>query len=219
MKDMYGMGFDPRTYALSKFPALYDLELRRWSEAAALKPVAEASRGDQSMTYLARAIGAARSGHPEQARQDVKQIEAIHRTLVEQKKNEFAEAVEHDRQVAAAWIAHAEGRDEEGLRQLRAVAEREEATGEEPMGIPAREMLADMLLDAKHPDLALVEYETDLKFNPNRFNGLYGAAQAAQMAGNSTKANTYYAQLVKVCAGSDSERPELAKAKQLLAEK
>src|SRR5205823_11243992 len=29
MKDMYGMGFDPRTYALSKFPALYDLELRR----------------------------------------------------------------------------------------------------------------------------------------------------------------------------------------------
>lgn len=33
--------------------------------------------------------------------------------------------------------------------------------------------------------------------------GLYGAAQAAE----------YYAQVVKLCAGSDSSRPELAKAK------
>lgn len=219
MKDMYGMGFDPRTYALSKFPALYDLELRHWSDAAALKPVAQASRGDQSMTYLARAIGAARSGHTEQASQDVKQIEAIHKALIEQKKTEFAEAVEHDWQVATAWIAHANGHDEEGLKLLRTVAEKEEATGEEPMGIPAREMLGDMLLDSKHPELALVEYEADLKFNPYRFNGLFGAAQAAQMTGNSTKANSYYAQLVKVCAGSESDRPELAKAKQLLAEK
>lgn len=219
MKDMYGMGFDPRTYALSKFPALYALELRRWSEAAALKPVPEASRGDQSITYLARAIGAARSGNTAQAHHDVQEIDAIHEKLVEQKKTEFAEEVEHHREVAEAWIAHAEGRDEEGVKLLRTVAEKEEATGEEPMGIPAREMLADMLLESRHPELALVEYEADLKFSPNRFNGLYGAAEAAQMAGNTEKASGYYSQLVKMCSGSQSERPELAKAKQLLAQK
>jgi hypothetical protein len=39
------------------------------------------------------------------------------------------------------------------------------------------------------------------------------------MAKNAAKANDYYAELVKVCAGSASDRPELTKAKSLLAEK
>jgi uncharacterized protein HemY len=59
----------------------------------------------------------------------------------------------------------------------------------------------------------------DLKLNPNRFDALYGAAQAAEMAGKSAQAETYYAQLVKTCAGSDSDRPELSRAKALLAKK
>jgi tetratricopeptide (TPR) repeat protein len=80
-------------------------------------------------------------------------------------------------------------------------------------------MLADLLLDSKHADQALAEYEADLKFNPNRFNGLYGAASAAQMAGKTEEAATFYAQLVKACTGSNSDRPELGKAKALLAQK
>jgi hypothetical protein len=66
----------------------------------------------------------------------------------------------------------------------------------------------------KRPEMALAEYQGDLKFNPKRFNGLYGAAQAAEMAGQASKATEYYAVLVKTCDGSTSERPELAKAKQ-----
>ena len=116
-------------------------------------------------------------------------------------------------------MAHAEGRDEEAAKSLRAIAEEEESTGDEPEDIPAREMLADLLLETKHPDQALAEYETDLKFNPNRFNGLYGAASAAEAAGKNEKAAAYYAQLVKVCAGSNSDRPELGKAKALVAQK
>ena len=100
---------------------------------------------------------------------------------------------------------------------LRELAEREESTGEEPEGIPAREMLADLLLDLKHPEQALTEYEADLKFNPNRFDGLYGAARAAETAGKSKEASNYYAQLVKVCDGGNSDRPELSRAKALLA--
>jgi hypothetical protein len=78
-------------------------------------------------------------------------------------------------------------------------------------------MLADLLLETKHPDQALAEYETDLKFNPNRFNGLYGAASAAEIGGKNEKAAAFYAQLVKVCTGSSSDRPELGRAKALLA--
>ena len=78
-------------------------------------------------------------------------------------------------------------------------------------------MIADILLEAKRPEQALAEYETDLKFNPNRFNALYGAARAAELAGKQDKANEYYAELVKVCAGSNSDRPELSRAKGLVA--
>ena len=104
-------------------------------------------------------------------------------------------------------------------KTLRSIAEGEESTGDEPEGIPAREMLADLLLETSHPEQALTEYETDLKFNPNRFNGLYGAATAAEKAGKTEQATTYYAQLIKICAGSNSDRPELGKAKALLAQK
>ena len=45
------------------------------------------------------------------------------------------------------------------------------------------EMLGDMLLESKHPEEAMVEYEATLKTNPGRFDALYGAAQAAEQAG------------------------------------
>ena len=217
--DMYGMDFDPRTDALVTFTARYALEMHHWTEAASLELIPGAETGDNSITYWARAIGAARSGNLTDARKDVAEIDAIHATLLKQKKTSFAEAVEQDRQEAAAWVAHAEGNNDEAINTLRTIAEKEEAEGDEPLAIPAREMLADMMLDMNHPEQALTEYEADLKFNPNRFNGLYGAARAAEMVGKSDKSNSYYARLVKICDGSNSERPELSRAKSLLAQK
>jgi tetratricopeptide (TPR) repeat protein len=217
MKDMYGEGYDPHAYALSKFPALYALELRHWTEAAALTPAPGADSGDKAITYWARAIGAARAGNVAEARQDIAELESIRQEMLKNKKSSWAQVVEGDKKEAGAWLAHAEGKDEDAVKALRAIAEDEESTGNEPEDIPAREMLADLLLETRHPEQALAEYETDLKFNPNRFNGLYGAASAAQMAGKNEKAAAYYAQLVKICDGSNSDRPELGRAKALLA--
>jgi uncharacterized protein HemY len=76
-----------------------------------------------------------------------------------------------------------------------------------------------MLLEAKRPQQSLIEYQTDLKLNPNRFNGLYGAASAAEAAGKPNDANEYYALLLKVCDGSNSTRPELSRARELVAQK
>jgi tetratricopeptide (TPR) repeat protein len=221
MKDMYGTGYDPRLYALAAFPARYALELHHWTEAASLTPVAYAQTGDAAITYWARAIGAAHIGNVAQARTDIEHIDAIHKTLVDQKKKNFAEAVDQDRKEATAWLDHAEGRNDAAIAALRTIAEKEEASGDESDGgTPAREMIADMLLEMKQPEQALAEYKTDLKFYPNRFNGLYGAAQAAEMAGQMSQATEYYTVLVKTCEGSTSERPELAKAKQaVLAQK
>ena len=219
MKSMYGDDFDPQTNALSVFPAIYDLELRHWADAAQLQVVPGALRGDQSVTYWARAIGAARSGNLEQAHKDLEQIEIIRKEFVAEKKNEYAEGVGEDYQEAAAWLAHAEGKDDEAIASLRHLADKNDKLGNEPEGIPAREQLADMLLEAKRPQQALAEYQTDLKLNPNRFNGLYGAARAAEAAGKQTDANEYYALLLKVCDGSNSTRPELSRARELVAQK
>jgi tetratricopeptide (TPR) repeat protein len=216
---MEGMDWDVRAFALSKFPAMYELELHHWSEAATLTAVAEAAPGDQAMTYWARAIGAARSGNLEQAKKDIHQLEVIHDQLLKQSKNYVAEQVDDGRQEAEAWLFHAEGHDEQAIAKLRALADKEDKVGDEPTAIPAREMLADMLLEMKRPEQALAEYKTNLRINPNRFNGLYGAARAAELAGKTGEATQYYAELVKVCAGGNSDRPELAKAKSLLAQK
>ena len=219
MESMYGHDFDPQTNALSVFPAIYDLELRHWADAAALAPVKGALPGDLSATYWARAIGAARSGNLTQAHNDLRQIKDIHDKLLAEKKAEQAEGTEQDFQESEAWILHAEGEDDKATTILRKLADANDKLGSEPEGIPAREMLADMLLEAKHPQQALVEYQTDLKVNPNRFNGLYGAARAAEGAGKQSEANQYYAMLLKSCEGGSSTRPELSHAKELVAQK
>ena len=216
--DKYGE-YDAHAYVLAQFPAMYELELHHWTEAAALIPVAGSDKGTEAITYWARSIGAVRSGNLVQARKDLEEMDGIHRSLVADKKTFEAKLVDKGHQEATAWLWHAEGKDDQAIASLRALADEDDKLGDEPTAIPAREMLADLLLELKRPEQALAEYQIDLRFNPNRFNGLYGAARAAEMAGKTDKANDYYAQLVKACAGSNSDRPELARAKSLIAQK
>ena len=217
--DMQDMGYDEQGYALSEFPAMYDIELRHWKEAASLTPVKTPDEGNHAITYWARAIGAARSGNTAQAEKDIAEIEHIHKVYLDKKATYFAGMIDDSRKQAAAWLAHAQGKNEEAIRMLREVADKEDKLGREPTVVPTREMLADMLLEMKRPAESLAEYETDLKLNPNRFSGLYGAARAAEAAGQTDKANTYYIHLVKMCAASSSKRPELEQAKTLLAKR
>ena len=81
---------------------------------------------------------------------------------------------------------------------------------------PARELLAEMLLEANEPAQALREFETSMRVEPNRFLGLYGAARAAELSGDRSKARAYYAQLVALGEKADTERPELRQAKAFL---
>jgi hypothetical protein len=57
-----------------------------------------------------------------------------------------------------------------------------------------------------------------MKIDPNRCNGSAGAVQAAEMANQPAKANSYQGQLLKNCNdGNHSHRPELRGAKTELA--
>jgi hypothetical protein len=220
MHDMYGLGFDPHIAAMANFASLYPLEMRDWASAAAITVISVPGAPDQeAVQYWARAIGAAHLHDAAQVKKDVAEIHRIHEELISRKKSGAAEAVADDQRQAEAWQSFAEGKPDDAVEALRPMADKEDALGTEPAGIPLREMMADMLLEAKHPQQALVEYQADLKLNPNRFNGLYGAARAAEAAGKQGDASEYYALLLKVCDGSNSTRPELARARQLVAQK
>jgi tetratricopeptide (TPR) repeat protein len=219
MHDMYGTGFDPHLSTEAEFAALYPLEMRDWATAAALPPMVVPNTPEDSLGYWAKAVGSAHLHQPEQVRKDVSAIEAIHQKWASTDRKDFAEATENDLKQARAWLLFAEGKYDDAVEALRTIADKEDSLGDEPQGIPTREMIADMLLEAKRPSQALVEYQTDLKLNPNRFNGLYGAARAAEEAGKQAEANEYYVLLLKTCAGSSSTRPELSRAKELLAKK
>lgn len=219
MHDMYGLGFDPHMAMEADLAALYPLEMRDWTAAAALTPMKVPNTAEESVGYWAKAIGSAHLHQPEEARKDVAAIEAMHQKFVADKKKDFAEASEHDLKQAKAWLAFSEGKTDDAVAILRPMAEKEESLGDEPQGIPTREMIADMLLESNRPQQSLAEYQIDLKFSPNRFNGLYGAARAAEAADKQSEANEYYAQLLKTCAGSSSTRPELTHARELLAKK
>jgi len=195
------------------------MELHHWGEAAALPEPDNKDAADSSVTYWARAIGAARSGNLEQAKRDLAQIESIRQKSVAEKKTDVAEVIARDYQEASAWVRHAEGKDDEALAALRKLADDTDKNDNNPEIISAREMLADLLLELKRPQEALVEYQADLKLRPKRFNGLYGAARAAEQAGKQPEANAYYATLLKSCDGGNSTRPELSHAKELVAQK
>ena len=213
-------------YALAAIPARYALERRRWAEAASLtlQPTDFAwDRFPQSESVLifARALGAARSGNAASARKDMDKLQILRDALVAGKQGYWAEQVDIQRQVVSAWVARAEGKQEEALPLMRAAADREDKTEKHPVTpgpiVPARELLAEMLLELGDSRQALKEFESSHRVEPNRFTGWYGAARAAALSGDREKARTYYANLLALCEKADTERPELKEAKAFLA--
>jgi tetratricopeptide (TPR) repeat protein len=198
-------------------PAKYALERRQWKEALALQPIAGASPDVQLVTYWGRAVAAGHLHDAAAAQDALKHYDELLEATRTGPRPYLADGLKDERQLVQAWAAYAGGDSDDAVRQLRAVADDQDKVGKAETELPAREMLADMLLDLQRPQEALAEYEISLRTDPNRFNGLYGAAQAATQLRQKAKASTYYAQLLKNCEGVRSDRPELAQAKTLLA--
>jgi tetratricopeptide (TPR) repeat protein len=125
------------------------------------------------------------------------------------------------RLTAAAWVALADNRGEEALGLAREAADLEDKNEKHPVTpgriLPARELLGDLLMELKRPGEALKEYEQSQKREPDRFRGLYGAALAAEMAGDAKAARRYYTRLVQI-AGKGEPRAELTLARSYLAQ-
>lgn len=200
------------------FPGQYSLETRQWKDALAFQPPADIEPNVKADAYWAHAVAAGHLRDAAAAHKAVDQFNAMLEATRKGNKAYVADGMSTDRDESYAWLAFAEGKNAEALNLLRTVAQKQDMFGKREVEIPAREMLADMLLELGLSQEALVEYEKSLHTDPNRFNGLYGAARAAELAQQPQKAATYYAQLLKNCDnGLHSDRPELARAKQQVA--
>jgi hypothetical protein len=173
-------------YAISAVPARFALERREWREAASLtvpKAIAwEKFPNAEANIHFARGIGAARSGELATAREAASRLAALRQALLDQKNAYWADQVEIQRLAVAGELARAEGNGEEALKQLRAAADLEASTEKHPVTpgaiVPARELLAELLLDAGRREDALVDASRVLRSAPNRRAALELASRA-----------------------------------------
>jgi tetratricopeptide (TPR) repeat protein len=203
-----------------KLPIFYALEMRDWKAAAALEPVAGSPPWVAMMVDWARAIAHGHLRQPREAQADLTQYA---HSIAELKKGKSAymtegNGVKIEGDEMTAWSAFAQGKQTEALADMRAAADLQDKVGQGEVDIPAREMLADMLLEFGNPKQALIEYEKALKLSPNRLNGLYNAGRAAEATGNKQRAEFYYKALLKSTGnGQNSARPEFAHARDFVS--
>jgi len=211
-------------FGVAAVPARYVLERGAWADAAQLQPRESQYAYTQAITSFARAMGAAKTGNTEQAREDIEKLRASHQAdLAKPDQAYWAGQSNVLLQAASAWLAHAEGNNAEAVKLMRTAADLEDSTDKnvamENRLFPMRELLGYMLLELKQPKEALNEFQASLKVNPNRLRGLYGAAKAAEMAGDRTAARKWYEQLNVLTRAADSGRSEPQEAKVFLNKK
>jgi len=212
-----GEGSLVKAYNGTAMAARVPLERGDWAAAAAL-PLPDAETGvTPALIRFARAVGAARSGRPEAARAEVAALDAIASSLMAAQETYWSRVVAIKRDAAGSWVRFAAGDTAGALALATAAADSEEVTDKHPVTpgelLPARELLADMLLAAGRYGEARAGYLATLAREPGRARSVYGAARAADLAGDREAARAGYRDYLKLMAGADGGRPELAVAR------
>jgi tetratricopeptide (TPR) repeat protein len=215
-------------YAAAVIPARFALERGEWAKAAQLTLHPSGATFDwsahpegEAANAYGRGLGAARAGDAAAAKAEVARLGKLRRTMAAQKKDYWIEQADIQVDTINAWIARAEGRNDEAVKLMRAAADREDRTEEHIMMpgrvIPVREMLGELLLDLNRPLAALAAFEESQRGDPNRFRNVYGAARAAELAGKRDKARTYYARLLEQIGPNAAGRAEIVQARAFVA--
>jgi tetratricopeptide (TPR) repeat protein len=82
--------------------------------------------------------------------------------------------------------------------------------------IPANELCGNLLLELKRPAEAATYFQKALRRTPNRPKLIFGLARAAELQGDNDTAKKRYEEFSAIWKTADSERPELAKAREFL---
>ena len=204
-------------YALGSIPARYALERNDWNSAAKLAipnvPHWSSFPFMEALIEYAHALGRAHTGDLDGARKAIARMQQLRDATKESKFDYFKQHLELQTQAASAWIAVGEGKKDEAIEILRRSAQAEDVLGKHPVSpgalVPIREQLGTLLLEMGRAKEAGQEFQAALKIYPGRFRGLYGAALAAEQAGEKQDAQRFYAKLAAQTTGSDAARDEL----------
>jgi tetratricopeptide (TPR) repeat protein len=184
------------------------------------RPERGAPPDSQVLVYWARAIA---DGHLKRADRVQSDLDGYDALVAAMRKGGQAYLADSNaarirRGEMLAWVLHARGETQDALDAMSKAADLQDQVGQGEVDIPAREMLADMLLDSHRPQDALAAYRRALGLSPNRFNALFHAGAAAEEAGDHQAAVSYYTTLLAITqGGSHSSRPEIAHAKNVVA--
>ena len=215
----------PTAYAVAAIPVRFALERRDWHAAASLSAPAigfplERFPWAEAMLSFARSLGAAQTGDIPGAQAEIAKLQSLEDKLLEAKDSYWANQVEVQRLGAASILAHVQGDDKKAIELARAAADLDATMDKHPATpaavLPARELLADLLLELNEPGAALKEYEQALRNDPNRFRSILGRARAAKQLGDIAASRDAYQKLVALSTSAVSERPELSEAKAFL---
>jgi tetratricopeptide (TPR) repeat protein len=209
-------------YAFAALPARYALERRNWAEAAGVTSQRESKlRWPSGLTAFTRGYGLARLGDLTGARRELAVLETIEQQMAGPKDLYWSDYIGALRRGLQGWIAHCEDHEPAALALMRSAADLEDGTEKHPVTpgsmLPMRELLGELLLEQHDGKHALIEYQTALRLAPRRLAGLYGAARAADLAGDSAKAKSYYAQMVEQSNGAGGDRAEIRQAREYSA--
>ena len=211
-------------YALAAIPCRYALERNAWAEAAVLPVPAQPHWARfpflEALIEYAHAIGRVRTGDLAGARQAMDRMRQLANATTDARFDYYRMHLELQLQAATAWVEFAQGDKAAALDRLGRTAKAEDDLGKSPVSpgalLPVREQLGDLLLELGRPQEALKAFEAALKIYPGRFRGLYGAALAAERAGDRATARRYYAQLAAQTTQADGSRSELVHVRESL---
>jgi tetratricopeptide (TPR) repeat protein len=212
-------------YALAAIPTRYAFERNDWAAAANL-PIPNVPHWSsfpfmEALIEYGHALGRAHTGDVEGARKAIARMQQLRDATKEPKFDYFKSHLDLQMQAASAWVAAAEGKKNDAVDVLRRAADSEDILGKHPVSpgafVPIREQLGTLLLEMGQPTEAQREFEAALKIYPGRFRGLYGAAQAAELAGDNEDANRYYTKLAAQTSKAGSSRDELNHVREFLS--
>lgn len=211
-------------YTLASIPARIALENKQWAEASMLRPRMQSKfpwdefPAMEAITYFVRALGAARSANEEMARQALDQFIILHDRAAKKDRNRTKQ-MDIQRLTVQAWLFYHADDPDKALEMMRKAAKMETAMDKQAFSsgiiLPALELYADMLLEAGHYRSALSQYQASLVQHPNRFNSLYGAARAAELAEDKNQARFFYQKLMKISI-TDTKRLSVQQARSFL---
>src|SRR5246500_4680281 len=212
-------------YALAAIPTRYAFERNDWAAAAALTvpnlPHWSSFPFMEALIEYGHALGRAHTGDLDGARKAIVRMQQLRDATKDPKFDYFKSHLDLQMQAASAWVAASEGKKNEAIEMLRRAADAEDILGKHPVSpgafVPIREQLGTLLLELGQPKEAQREFEAALKIYPGRFRGLYGAAQAAEQAGDHEDANRYYTKLSAQTSKAGDSRPELNHVREFLS--